>query len=329
MIITLNDQLQENSHEYKDTVDGFYNKVMRKLPTLNASQQYKVVNGLRGEAEYLHLGFLEYVSNSYSKHQKITIAPHDIWYVVLTEIASLIKANAQKCQSLFTRSDSKVEISVPTGDVTTINLASVVDQFKSLVPVDVNIFVPEFSTHDHDSRLACYAALCDGLQVYYNYSTFCCGIPQIKLTGTIEDWKLISSSIDTVAKMFYSVDLPLVGLYLIAVKKLVEDITIAVEDPTFLSNENYKMWWLDIFSRNNVGSGGQFNISGWITKLFYKIPQMPRIENFSSTISVVPYHNQETQRNFIGAHGAFKRIRDEDGFVRCGYGEIVYEVINK
>lgn len=313
--ITLNNTLEEI--EFKGNTsyrtERFTADLQRKI-----GDNYKLLSSLPEDCETLQLGFLGMLSEAYSQHMKVEIAPHDVWYIVMTEVADIIKTNAEACRPLFTKANDKVTILVPTNDATQIDLNQVIAQLKGLVPVDINLFAPEFSTLNEDSRMAFYAALCDGLQVYYNYMTYCCGIPQVRVSGILVDWQLMQTNFVKISDLFSSVGLEKPAQYLSNVSELVGDI---IKNTFEMQNAEF---WKDIYTQENIGSGGELTISGWITKLFYRQCELPKLENFPSTISMVPYTNVNSGWEFMGVNGAFKRIRMADGFVKTGYGQLVY-----
>lgn len=266
--------------------------------------------------------FMYLISRAYSQHHEIEIAPHDVWYIVLTELAHIIKANAEALRGKFTRAEGKTNIIIPIADPTQINLHEVVAQLRELVPVDVDLFVPEFSTLDDNSRIACYAALCDGLQVYYNYMTFACGIPSIRITGTFADWSLIRKSLEGMETIFEGVEG--VQIWLDSVDQIMEKIMDSLENCYAGFHQNLD-WWRDIFTQRNIGSGGEVVIDGWFAKLFYQRCSTPKLENFPSTLSCVPYQSVDTGRKFTGLYGAVNSLVTPDGFVRAGYDSFIFE----
>lgn len=319
--ITLNSSLEEKFPNYSNNVDQHFLKAVKhKLPKLN-NADYNLISPIVGDYESNSQGFLGFISKAYSNHKKIEIAPHDIWYLIMTEVAQFIKKNTEACRPLFTREVTSVNILVPTSNVEEINLSLVIEQLRTKVPVDVDLFVPEFSNLDQASRLACYAALCDGLQVYYNYMTFCCGIPEIRITGLQEDWQKMADNLASISQLFQKVNLIDFANYL----KTVQSRVVGMIENSFVKAN--PAFWLDIYSKKNIGSGGEFTISGWITEFYFEKCKLPKLENFSSTISVVPYENLETGRKFVGVNGAFKTLRLDDGFIKCGYEQFIFEIV--
>jgi hypothetical protein len=287
---------------------------------LNTEQNhFKLVTAMPPEEAdvYPALGFVGTLSTAYSTHQKMLILPQDLWFIVMCEVAKIIKANTEACRPLFTRSDDKVTIMVPTTDPTQMDLDSVMDQLTSLMPTDQAMFVPELSTLTKESRLALCAALLDGVQAYYNYMTFCCGIPEVEVGGTVADWDSLVNSADGIAKLFDSVGLTGAAGYMRVVHGVLDQIltSFVFHDSTF---------WKGIFTQKNIGSGGEIEINGWITELFYEKPSLRKLENFMSSIAVVPYENAETGRKFKAVYGAFG-ARMVDGQLQSQFTHYIYE----
>lgn len=325
MLITLNDTLTETK-PWRGLEPGYLNQIIaNKLGYDWKTEEYIIRRTPNMDGvELVQAGPLWMVSNAYSHHQKITIAPHDIWYILLTEIASVIKGNVDACRPLFTRSPEKVTIMVQTDDVETINLDAVIQQLRGLVPVDMNVFLPEFTTDTLGAKYARNAAFCDAVQHYYNYMTFCCGIPAIKIAGTVEDWAKVDRQIREIGVMFSTLSVPGVSDWIDRVLRINDKIT-----ETLISGSADLDFWSDIYTHKNIGSGGELTINGWITDLYISKPTLPKLENFPYSWSLVPYENAETGRKFTGVHGCFLSKRDSEGFMCADYAEVVVEKIAK
>jgi hypothetical protein len=325
-IIALNSSLVERQLKIHSTeLTSFHSRVLRARRIDTRANDYRLLYdlGLSLDVVGINIGFLGFMSSAYSNHLKIAISPHDLWYVVLTELGAIIAENVEACRPLFTRSESKVEILVPTGDVTDLPLEAVIEQLTNLIPVDIKKFIPELSTLESHSRLALYAALCDGVSPYYSYSTFCCGLPEIKVEGTPDDWDKICSCAVSLMSLFDSVKVKQASDYLFEALGVLVTFFEASKGNVNLDS------WLDIFTQKNVGSGGELMINGWITKLFAYKCDMPKLENFSANIAKVDYKNVETGREFISLHGGFESTRDCLGFHRIKYSHLVFERIEK
>jgi hypothetical protein len=325
MDIILNSDLKKIERQQKvPKIESFIDRICYKLDKNSPNIEHKFIgtNIDTSTISDLQLGFVGCLSEAYSRHEKVVIAPHDIWYLVLSEIATIIKQNEVELRSAFTSSTNKVEISVPTADITGINLGTVIAQLAILMPTSVDLFIPTLSTETEDSRMALCAALCDGVQAYYSYATFMCGIPEVRVTGTEEDWYALIHCTTEIAKVmkFYGVDNAV--HYLVNVGDLLSKVIKSVEKPD-------PLFWTGIFTSTNIGSGGELNINGWITDLYFKKFKINKLENFLTTLSIVPYHNLETGRKFKGVYGPFIRARTSDDFLETRYANMVFEVDEK
>lgn len=277
----------------------------------------------------MNQSFLYALSMAYKFHQKIAIHPHDLWYVMLTEVARMINANPDKYRALFTREATKVNIAVPTGSVDELPIELVIEKLREAVPVDVDLFIPEFSTHTDMSRLACLAAFADGVKSYYNYMTFLCGIPEIDIRGTYEDWDLFSVNLMKIAALFPEEEHEwFTGMAVRAV--LIRDSL----------NDGATDFYKSIFTQENAGSGGELNVDGWFVREFFRSAVDSakgedygkkrgtgghKIENYPNTWSVVPFINLDTGRRFSDVYGCFLTTQDPDGFRVPSYGRFTFE----
>ena len=308
MIIILNSDLEEyvpiQNH-------SFINDAAKQL-SVNRLSIHKPMN--LGDSTYQR-GFLDMISTAYSNHIPLSIAPHDIWYMLMTEMAKIIKSNTNACQSLFTRTtgSEKTNIIINTDNN---DFVSNMDQFEEelikLVPVDVSLFIPTFSTETKASRLATLAAFMDGVQNYYSYGIMLCGIPSVKIRGRIEDWQLARDRFKTIADMFANVKISMLKWYT-RVDVILNNIISSLE-----GNDRID-WWQRIFTQTKIGSGGQLQIDGWIIDLYYD--QKPGlIDTFGYSWVVVPFKNMsEPNIDYRSIHAPFLATRDADGFIQCDY----------
>src|ERR1700733_9238119 len=79
------------------------------------------------EGAEVQQSFLYGLSTTYSLHRKISFGPHDLWYVILTEIARLVNASPDKYRHLFTKSPEKIDIKVFSTDPSILPLETVAE----------------------------------------------------------------------------------------------------------------------------------------------------------------------------------------------------------
>lgn len=320
MKILLNPDLKLNSQSHTPDVKNFINSVLYSVNNKEDTLVY-VDSEISGDTERLHRGFLGLLAHAYSNHEKIQIAPHDIWFIFTSELSRIVNNHPEEFRHIFTNSQKKVGIQIPTDDIRKINPLDLVATLKTLIPTNVEVFFPHISTATPDVELALSANFCDMVQQYYSYSTFLCGIPEIEVTGTVEDWFNLLDSTYAIEKLFGDI-LPDTIPYL---KRFGQIINFILVDKKF--NEPTVEFWQDIFTSKNVGSGGQLAISGWITDLFYEKREVKKLENYDSSWGVIPYKNLDSGRSFKAVHGAFSQLRNDEGFIYSGYGQLIFEVI--
>ncbi len=279
------------------------------------------------EGAEAQLHFFDMLSAAYSAHRAIRIAPHDLWYIVLCEIAATINLFPEEFRFLFTDTQEKKLIAVQTATPDELPLDLIMDRLAHLVPSNTEIFLPEFSTLDDGARLAFKAAFADAVKSYYSYGTFCCGLPAVEFSGTLDDWNLFGASLNEIATLLKPCldKLPAASAnqdqrwvtsgYFYQILCRIEQIANLFEggDDAFVR---------DIFTQKNVGSGGQLNINGWITE-FYVAGSMGRADNLNQCLSIVPFINLNTKETFKLVAGSFWS-EVEDGFRVARYGTYTF-----
>lgn len=246
--------------------------------------------------EALQYSFFYMLSRAYSMHREIVINPHDLWYMMLCRVAEIVNADSDTYRHIFTKEkEGKVDIKIPC-DEGTINLDLIIAELIKLVPVDVNVFIPKFSNLTKGAATACMGAFCDMVKTYYNYMTFACGIRSVSIGGTKEDWELFRNNFAYIALLLNKADTKntewtcQIGLHL---DSIIDSLDTG--DPTF-----YK----DIFRQQNVGSGSDLNINGWICD-FTSTKRGSKLTNFPLMISVVPYKSLTTGKEYVSVYGGF------------------------
>jgi len=291
MISVLDTTLQEVEPRRYTTVGDLGSSILQTLS--NPSQ--RVVHRAPQIPDFarVHGSFLYMLSDAYSLHWDVSISPHDLWYMMLCDIAQQVNASPTNYEDIFTRSPEKIQILVPGTDYLPLDL--IIDELRRLVPVDLDLFIPEFSTHNPSSRAACMAAFCDVVKTYYDYGVFCCGIRSVELRGTADDWDMFKERVGRLKNILN------MQKWLGRVETRISQIadTFRGGDDSFMK---------DIFTQKNIGSGSQLEISGWITEFFSNIPSLRKITNFPRNLSVVPFTNVSTNQSFTEVYGCFYSV---------------------
>lgn len=280
----------------------------------------KVVRGI-GDHENTQKGFVNVVADAYSSHLGLVLHPHDIWYVVLSNIAGIVGANPKAYKSLYTVSDEKQMLLVEQEHATDINIEALIAQLDVLMPVDIRMFLPDLSTATPQAKLAMSAAVLDAAKQFYDYGMFCCGIPFIDLRGTVEDWTTLVRCVSDIQEAITKLERPQTAAIL---KNYLFDVQSVVVNITQAFTEDKSEWFRGIFTKENVGSGGDLKVDGWVCNLYHNVKPGSLIRSFHDTCSSFPYKNVSTGQHFMMFHGGFGS-NVVDGAIEIAYDHVTVE----
>jgi hypothetical protein len=272
--------------------------------------------------EYHTLGFVGMLSQSYSNHLPVAVAPHDFWFIANCELAAIIAQTPEQFRAVFSKlEEGKETLLIPTGDVTRIDYAVLADMLDKRFPNPevAELLVPDISTIDTKVFNALCATMADAVQHYYSYMTFCCGIPAIKVLGVEADYRKLAAASRRLLAIF-SFSLQVMTYY-----DRIAGLFDRMADS--FNSENPEVFWKAIFTQKNVGSGGQVEIDGWIRDFFTKRPL--EIENYETAIASVPYKSLETGNEYLGVTGAFAAVQDDEGFWNSDFRELTFKKVPK
>lgn len=310
MKLTLNDKLSKPSNLQEYALAYTITRNMREV--LESDEKYEFLRELP-KTKLRNTGFLGFLSHAYSNHVKVSISPYDIWILIISEVSKFIVAKPEPFRSLFTDSDEKKEIIIFTNAEYEMPMDQLSAALASNIKFDSNIIFPEFSIRSTESVEMIQALFCEMASPYYNYSMLMCGLPEIKVLGTMDDWKNIKTNFNKLFEL-------LCGCY--NFKNYVLRVGIILDGiiNSFQSSEEDSVsFWKDIFTEKNFGSGSQREINGWI-RHFLIVQQKPlQLQNFTNTIGYVRYKNLNTGKSYMSVHGGFDYDLDEEGFAVLRY----------
>lgn len=213
-------------------------------------------------------GLLAAVDSAFNNHYPLTLGPDDIWLAIAQGFALHVNANAEALRGRFVQHEGKKELLVvrdsfvkgsPDNDWQGV-FGEFSDQIAEHIGKQRDLVVASFSTTGLVERAASEVVLMDAMKNYFEYRvSTCCGIPEITLLGTKQDWENIRQRAAVLAEydLGWWVD-PLVGIL---------DQFIAAA-----SGKADRKFWQSIYHESG-GSGGPF-VTGWIQVFF------PYVENW-------------------------------------------------
>lgn len=144
-------------------------------------------------------GFVATVVDAYVSHHNLVIRPDDIWAAIMIQFSFYINKHAEEFRTQFVdfegKKKKKLEISMPGSlesaryDTFVKLMSQEID--KNLVdPTVKNWVLPDFSTTTDNDLVTVGVVFMASMKKYFKYKVFFeCGIPEITLEGTVEDWR--------------------------------------------------------------------------------------------------------------------------------------------
>lgn len=209
-------------------------------------------------------GFFHSVHMAYSHHYPLAIKPDDIWLLFVSGFSIHINLDSEKFRSKFVSHQGKKTLRVRDDSLVwkspDNNWINVFSRMNDLIKEDIGAelhskLVPRFTTTGPNEIMAFNIAMMSICKDYYDYRVMTlCGIPEITIEGTKEDWVSIYNGLD-----YFSSSWELDG-WLTNMKMVVRH---------FIDVFNGKIdikFWRTIYKEID-GSGGPY-FDGWIGLLF-------------------------------------------------------------
>jgi hypothetical protein len=194
-------------------------------------------------------------------HYPLILSPDAVWFCLAQGFARHVNANAEALRSRFVRHQGKARITIERPDFLLGQanpwpeaFAAFSDGIAAHVGRLRDLVVADFSTTGPVERAATEVVLMDAFQAYFEYEMLAgCGIPQITLVGTPDDWR----SVRRRASMLSEFDLAWWTCSLLPVLDEIVETAEGRIDQGF---------WRSFF-RYQSGSGPS-ELTGWIMTLF-------------------------------------------------------------
>ena len=207
--------------------------------------------------------FIGALLDAYNNHYAISIRPDDVWLSIVIALADYVDNHAEEMRSIFVihQGKKKLVVNALSGEHTVGNWAGIIQQFSDLIDqntvASVRDFIePRFTTTTANDSLIGRVALMGALKNYFSYGVqCCCGIPQVTLMGTAEDWAKLKNKIVELGDRFAE-NQPQLGWW--------RDILLPIADQ-FIASYNGKpneAFWQSCANHISGGSGPRY-VSGW------------------------------------------------------------------
>ena len=147
---------------------------------------------------------------AFSQHLPLRLTPDMVWLTLAQGFAHHLVNHSEALRSLMVDHDRQRRLRVETWkDPMAPNFwPDVIEQWAALIdthshPDIANLIICDFSTTTPVVRTASQILLMHAMREYFRYELRCiCGIPQITLEGTVEDWQDILARVHTMSAYY-------------------------------------------------------------------------------------------------------------------------------
>jgi hypothetical protein len=245
-----------------------------------------------------HEDYLQYLEFTYLVEQGYIIKPDFIWFTIMCEIAQFVNSDPEKFRKYYTtrkKEEGKISINVP-GGVSKISgcvelpLDLATKAVLELIPTNIteDMIVPKFSTLTERSEWAFKCSFLETVSPFYQYGLYGCGFSKIKILGTIDDYKLMITTLNKIQEIIPDFD-----SYF---KNCIEQIEEIIKE------WDNKYFWKDIcWTEDGYGTK---NVDGWFTKFYRNYDGRTKsVSSFPKHITKVDYtdlHDDSKFTMYIG-----------------------------
>jgi hypothetical protein len=219
--------------------------------------------------------FLTSARLAYGQHRPLVISPDIVWLVIECGFAKYVENNVETLRSKFVNFEGKKELTMVTETPHLLSQpaeawAPVFEQFGKQIALWtgnelVETLHADFSTTTPASSVASYIMLMSIMQYYFDYSILSiCGIPDIHLEGTADDWNRLVQKANALRK--YDLD-----WWINELEPILRKIAAAAE------GERDIAFWQSIIRKKDIPVVGEETcgvnpprekIDGWIVKFY-------------------------------------------------------------
>lgn len=248
-------------------------RARRPLPEGSIKHAIEALVRQRVEAWSPHIGsvveaqyhpFVAAVNDAFCDHRPLVLSPDMFWLLVVQGFARYVNHNSEAMRSRFVSHDGREKIIVRRDDFRKGSpenpWTEVLSEFSSKIKQHIgeqnhSNLVASFSTTGPAEKAACEVGLMDALQSYFEYEVKTwCGIPEVLLEGTPEDWEQLRDRTDALGKTY---DLTW------WTDRIVPTLARIARNASGVNDAGL---WQDIYKLDQH-SGGPY-INGWLTDFF-------------------------------------------------------------
>lgn len=232
--------------------------------------------------------FLTAFRRAYDCHGDLMLSPDDVWMVICLNVSQYINANPEKLRSAFVQHEGKKELEMtePIGkaeDDWDEFFGSMFDQIKKNTKGDISeTIAADFSTTGKVELLLSHAVVMDSFKAYFNYRRFIplCGIRNLHLQGSLNDWKRLAIKADALASFVKDGG---ISSYISGLRPILRELTQAKAGKPDVG------FWDKVMNMEHgpLGSGSTTYISGWVLKFYIRHVGKDKVDSFDIELNQI------------------------------------------
>lgn len=258
--------LKSTNDIYKELI-----RIENKIPRCKVTQDFDggiiaIGNISDSLVNYGSQSFFEGMYHAYAEHRPFVLSPDMIWLLISQGFAQHINANSEKLRNMFVDFEGEKTLQVIVQEDLLGEKAdweSLFDGFSAQIADNVgmdlvNTLTADFTTTTTTTKIASQITIMDAMESYFEYEAIYsgCGIPEITLLGTTEDWQKVYDK--TCELNSYKL-----GWWIKEIKPLLREFVRASKGK--IDNG----FWMNMFRCHTLEEYGRPKIvDGWIVKFF-------------------------------------------------------------
>jgi len=211
--------------------------------------------------------FFNGMFQAYADHRPFVLSPDMMWLLIAQGFARHVNSDPEHYRKYFTNRSGKTNLVVENKNIRLDDPDSPWEEVFPEFTAQINGFsgkelknmaTSNFSTTDATAKLASEVTLMEAVKSYFEFVVIYvgCGIPEITLEGTTDDWKKVLQKARYLKK--YELD-----WWISEIEPLLQQFVNASEGKTD------KQFWMNMFKYHTLEKYGKPKvIDGWIVKFF-------------------------------------------------------------
>lgn len=252
--------------------------------------------------------FFKFMVEAYADHRPIVLSPDIIWNVIAQGFSQHVNNNPEALRDrIVYHEKGKIELSVMTKEELhspNVKWDELLNTFDNMIAERTkdnlaDVMRADFSTTDKTTRIVSQMTLMSSVKAFFDYSVIylSCGIPNITIEGTTDDWQKVLNKTQQLRK--YDLDW------------WVDDLVSILNEFINASNGNVnKVFWRNIVKKDRpekfVGGGCSWDrpteLDGWFLKF------MPYDKKGKRTPQKVTYNYKDMPSQVINVDFMYKNL---------------------